>query len=130
MRDNYLDAHERHLEDADLLFDNARWANAEYLYGLSVECGIKALQEAAGQRVRRQHLPNLMQNMNYFEFRGRGHPSRYLLPNEVKTAFGNWSISQRYRHRSQFTMTTAQRCRVGAHAMHRLVTNARKDGWL
>jgi len=130
MNEHYSDAYERHFEDANLLFHNARWANAEYLYGLSVECGIKALQRAVGQTVRRQHLPNLMQNINHFEFRKSGRTSsRYLLPREVRDAFNDWDVSQRYQHRRQFTMTIAQRRKYGAEAMHKLVEQVRKDGW-
>jgi len=41
--EDFLDAHERHWEDAELLFGNRRWANADHLYGLAAECGLKAL---------------------------------------------------------------------------------------
>lgn len=40
---DFVDAHERHWRDAELLWQHQRWANADQLYGLSAECGLKAL---------------------------------------------------------------------------------------
>lgn len=45
---DYGDAHLRHWEDAELLFNDDRWANADQLYGFSAECGLKALMRALG----------------------------------------------------------------------------------
>lgn len=41
-------AAERHREDANTLFENNRWDNAGYHFGLSAECAFKAALEAAG----------------------------------------------------------------------------------
>ena len=38
-RVSFLDAHNRHWKDAELLFCRARLANADQLYGFSAECG-------------------------------------------------------------------------------------------
>lgn len=43
MNTDYLDAHERHWDDAELLKATARHANADHLYGMSAECGLKCL---------------------------------------------------------------------------------------
>lgn len=48
MQADYLDAHERHWEDAEHLFQSGRWANADHLYGLAAECGLKKLMLAFG----------------------------------------------------------------------------------
>ena len=48
---DFIDAHERHWEDAELLFECHRWAGADHLYGFSAECGLKAVMEAAGMEV-------------------------------------------------------------------------------
>ena len=40
---DFADAHRRHWEDAELLHDHGRWANADQLYGFSAECGLKAV---------------------------------------------------------------------------------------
>ena len=49
---DYSDAHRRHWEDAELLFTNARWANADQSYGFSAECGLKAMMQSRGMPVR------------------------------------------------------------------------------
>jgi len=38
---DFLDPHDRHWEDGERLFGVSRWANADHLYGLSAECGLK-----------------------------------------------------------------------------------------
>ncbi len=43
MQADFLDAHERHWQDAELLLTNQRLANADHLYGMSAECGLKRL---------------------------------------------------------------------------------------
>ncbi len=45
---DFLDAHQRHWDDAERLFNAKRWANADHLYGLTAECGIKRLMLAFG----------------------------------------------------------------------------------
>lgn len=48
MNADFLDANARHQHDADLLFDRQRWANADHLYGLAAECGLKRLMVTFG----------------------------------------------------------------------------------
>ena len=48
MQADFLDAHERHWYDAELLFTEQRWANADHLYGIAAECGLKRLMVAFG----------------------------------------------------------------------------------
>ena len=45
MNEDFLDAHMRHWTDAELLYAAQRWANADHLYGISAECGLKGLTE-------------------------------------------------------------------------------------
>ena len=45
MNEDFLDAHLRHWTDAELLYAAQRWANADHLYGISAECGLKGLTE-------------------------------------------------------------------------------------
>ncbi|MGI6300526.1 MAG: hypothetical protein ACOX52_05630 [Verrucomicrobiota bacterium] len=51
MKTDFLDAHHRHWEDAELLKKRGRWANADHLYGLSAECGLKRLMQAFGMEI-------------------------------------------------------------------------------
>lgn len=48
MQADFLDAHERHWGDAERLFQAQRWANADHLYGMAAECGMKRLMLAFG----------------------------------------------------------------------------------
>ncbi len=45
---DFADAHRRHWEDAELLHDHGRWANADQLYGFSAECGLKSVMRILG----------------------------------------------------------------------------------
>jgi len=57
MTADFLDAHERHWTDAEILFAQGRFANADHLYGLSAECGLKWLMRcSACQLTLRQAL--------------------------------------------------------------------------
>lgn len=38
---DFLNAHHRHWTDAELLYSQDRRANADHLYGLSAECGVR-----------------------------------------------------------------------------------------
>jgi hypothetical protein len=51
--DDYLDAYRRHWDDGELLYRADRWANADHLYGLSAECGLKAVMAALGMETER-----------------------------------------------------------------------------
>lgn len=48
MSTDFVDSHDRHLVDANQLFSSGRFANADQLYGFSVECGLKSLMKAFG----------------------------------------------------------------------------------
>ena len=43
MHTDFHDAHERHWADAELLYNEGRWANADHLYRMAAECGLKRL---------------------------------------------------------------------------------------
>lgn len=45
---DFMDAHHRHWEDAELLFNASRWANADHHYGMVAECGLKRLMIVFG----------------------------------------------------------------------------------
>ena len=72
---DFVDAHHRHRADAELLFENDRWANADQLYGFSAECGLKAVMQACGMPVDgatgmptgkyREHLPKIWDDSPY-----------------------------------------------------------------
>lgn len=136
---DFYDAHERHWDDAELLFEKDRLANADHLYGMSAECGLKALMQAFDMpvdperkdprlRKDRVHLDgNLWQR--YESYRS-GHLSgpRYALP--PQDYFRCWRINQRYANRGAFTRERVERHRTGAMRVRELVRRARLEGLL
>ena len=108
---DFADAHRRYLEDAELLFENARWATADHLYGLSAECGLKAIMLRLGmdvddvsgaprEREHRQHLPKFWR---VFEnFAGKHDGARYVGMLSAHRRFDDWSINDRYTHGCNF----------------------------
>lgn len=48
MEPDFLDAHERHWNDAELLFGAKRPANADRSYRVAAESGLKGLMQAFG----------------------------------------------------------------------------------
>jgi hypothetical protein len=51
MNADFLDAHHRHMTDAETLFQAKRIANADQLYGFAAECGLKKLMGIFGMLV-------------------------------------------------------------------------------
>lgn len=136
LKTDFLDAHMRHWDDAELLFNETRWANADHLYGLAVECGLKRLMIAFGMiidpatgspqsRDDRVHANHVW--ARYESYRSGYHDGiNYPLP--AANPFQNWDISQRYAHQSGFTRVVAECHRSGARSIHDLITKAILEG--
>ena len=115
---DFTDAHRRHREDAELLFARDRWANAGHLYGLSAECGLKAVMLSLGMNVdasgtpseqrHRRHMPELWPVFEDFTRRRDG--GAYLALLSDGESFADWSIDHRYANRRHF-----QRSNVTPH---------------
>lgn len=132
---DFADAHSRHWEDAELLRDNGRWANADQLYGFSAECGLKAVMLALGMDVHpttgapkgqhKQHLPRIWPVFE--EFAGGRDGERYLrlLPGDIP--FADWSTDDRYANRTHFRETDVSPHRQAAHAIRGMVESLAQD---
>jgi len=136
MQSDFLDAHERHWEDAEMLHDRDRLANADHLYGISAECGLKRLMLAFGmpfdpQRNRpetredRRHIDNIWHRYDAYRS-GHYRATRYVL--SESTPFADWNSSQRYAHRSNFDQARVQKHREGAAEVREMVRKARLEG--
>lgn len=136
MNTDFLDAHERHWEDAELLSESARHANADHLYGVAAECGLKRLMCAFGMGLDADGRPPPGDRLHadgiwdrYEAYRSSHHlGTGYPLPGT--NPFSDWDVNQRYAHRSGFDGARAGRHRVGAEHVRRLIAQARKDGLL
>jgi HEPN domain-containing protein len=129
--EDFLDAHERHWEDAELLFGDRRWANADHLYGLAAECGLKALWPLITGRPpgrhQRVHVDRLWDQAARLAQGGR-IAQLGTLPN--RNPFHNWSVDQRYASRQHFTDQFVEEHRKGAEEIRNLVLQARRGGMI
>ena len=131
-------AHVRHWHDAELLFEHQRWANADHLYGLSAECGLKALMRHSGMAVgphgaptateHKVHVNELWQVFAAFIRGTIAGRHLHLLP--APNPFAGWSIGDRYAHDRHFDRTWVGPHRSGADAVRGMVARAWEDGVL
>ena len=105
---NYLETCRRHYADAQLLEHEGRVPNAGHLYGVSAECGIKALLVSLGHPTDangnmdksaklREHI-NVLYSLTaqlqiYVSGRGGG---RYLAMIPSLGHFADWQVDHRY----------------------------------
>lgn len=138
MQTDFRDSHSRHWEDAETLYEQGRLANADHLYGIAVECGLKALlyafdlmqfdpeQDRPSSSQDRKHADGIWQRYNHYS---QGLPSvGYGLPDT--NPFSNWRIDQRYWPRNHFTAVKVNSHRQGALTVKDLMRQARLEGWL
>lgn len=138
MSTDFLDAHQRHWDDAERLFSAQRWANADHLYGLAAECGIKRLMLAFGmpfdagknmpaKREDRAHAHAIWARLESYRS-GYGQSTEYALP--VQNPFNDWDISDRYAHQSNFDQGRTLVHKNGAATICDLIKKAQREGLL
>ena len=135
MQVDFDNAHERHWHDAEILWGSSRWANADHLYGLATECGLKRLMQAFGMPLSVEGNPTNREDWvhadkawtRYEAYRSRGGSS-YTLP--LNNPFTDWAINQRYAKHTAFTAPRVEQHRIGAENVHDLVRKAKMDGLL
>lgn len=137
MQSDFLNAHERHWQDAEQLFEAERWANADHLFGLAAECGLKRLMEMMGQGgLTRQdyvHVMEVRKPTNAWErfeaYRnGHLHGPSYVLPSI--NPFQDWDVSQRYANQANFNKSRVEPHRKGANEVGKLIRKAQLEGLL
>jgi hypothetical protein len=134
---DFFDAHQRHFKDADTLYDGSRWANADHLYGLSAECGLKALMQSFGMMLEprgvpenkadRKHMDHLLPRYEHYR---AGHTAGAKYALSVTNEFDDWDISQRYEHQSIITETRVNPHKYAALTIRTLVKQTELDGLL
>ncbi len=136
MTTDFLDAHIRHWKDAELLCTETRWANADHLFGLAAECGLKRLMIAFGMNIdpvtgtpqSRNDRVHANHTWARYESYRSGHHDGVNYPLPAADPFQDWDISQRYAHRNNFTELIAESHRNGARSVHTLITKALWEG--
>nr|WP_314983427.1 SAM-dependent methyltransferase [uncultured Pantoea sp.] len=136
MAADFVDSHSRHFDDANHLFSINRYANADQLYGFSVECGLKSLMMAFGMpfdqnRQVPQNYPDRVhadgvwsRYESYRSAHARG--ANYILSNS--NPFNNWNASQRYENQSSYNIGTVTPHRDAAEQVRQLVKKAQLEG--
>ena len=136
---DFDDAHLRHWNDAELLVDDDRWANADQLYGLSAECGLKALMGAlgrmpvdvSGKPANPKHRKHVQEFWPIFVTFAEGPVgARYVARLPSGTPFADWSVQNRYAHRCHFQHAGVEPHRRAARRVRHMVQRAKQDGLL
>jgi len=132
---DFADAHRRHWEDAELLFEHDRWANADQLYGLSAECGLKAVmlvleipinEKGRPPQEYRKHVQDLWP---VFEtFAGSRNGARFLSVLPADTPFDDWSHHNRYAAGGHFRRENVEPHRAAARGVIPMVQIAMQSG--
>ena len=127
-RADFLAAHHRHWCDAELLFTNKRFANADQLYGYCAECGIKAAMVRFGLSVDeeghpkgqyRSHLPDLW---TLFEAFLESHDAARHLPGlPERNPFENWTVAGRYSRGDYATAGSVGQHRAAAREVAKMI---------
>lgn len=134
MKEDFLDAHKRHWEDAELLYKGSRWANADHLFGVAAECGLKGLTEklkgsslGSGERLHIMEPKKPTNAWDIFETYRSGHTlgPKLTLP---ANPFTNWEVSQRYANKSNFDKARVDPHRQGANIVMELIIKADLEG--
>ena len=126
---DFADAHRRHWEDAELLHDHGRWANADQLYGFSAECGLKSVMRILGMdtdEIGRPEAPAHRKHVQFLwpefiSFAEEKGGARYLghLPHDAP--FQDWSHNDRYASRGHFSEAGTMRHREAARKILAMV---------
>lgn len=135
MQSDFLDAHQRHWDDAESLCQAERWANADHLYGVATECGLKRLMIAFGMvtdptgkpsgQADQKHANKIWARFETYRS-GRVAGTDYVLPSA--NPFSDWDVSDRYAHQSNFDRARAEGHQAGAKIVCDLVKKAQLDG--
>jgi hypothetical protein len=133
---DFLDAHERHWEDAELLMGDNRVANADHLFGISAECGLKCLMRQFGMPMDtdkpKEGKDRIHVNKIWIRFEAyrSGHLQGINYALSLPDPFMNWDVNQRYARRVDFDISRVASHRTGAEAVLNLIKKAKLAGLL
>lgn len=135
---DFGDAHKRHIDDAERLWDAARYPNADHLFGLAAECGLKALMLQLGMKPDSRGVPPAKDRLHINQLTSRylsymrGPQARnkcYQLPwNATTDPFVDWDVSQRYEQSSSFQPSVVGKHRDGARRVAGMVRAGAQQG--
>ena len=140
---DFHQAARRHFNDAELLFNLTRRANAGHLYGFAAECGVKALlvwkgypsDPVSGEIIEKRpnkfrvHIHDLTKNINmvYTFLDGRG-AAKYLAMIPSIGDFSDWKTDHRYYIESELPPSVSSWRNASREIMHMLDQAMLDDG--
>ena len=130
--DDYQDASNRHLHDAESLFAQMpqRLANASHLFGLSAECSLKAIARKFKPNTKfgwgKGHIPGLFSEFQNVSSQIGSNPDLAGHIASIQLQFANWNVNQRYALQTTFVQGSVIDEQVGANAAHLLMSNCLK----
>jgi len=133
---DFADACDRHWEDGESLLADERLANADQLFGLAAECGLKRTMlrlgmnvDAEGVPAEKKHKVHIDRLWDTFQgFASSQNGARYAAQLPASNPFSDWSIHNRYAHRSHFSREVVASHRGGAAAVREVLQQAEFDG--
>lgn len=135
MNTDFGDAHDRHMNDAEILRAAFRLANADHLYGLAAECGLKRLMQAFGMILKPDGKPSEKQDIVHmnkiwprYESYRSGHLQGAAYPLSATNPFADWDVHQRYANQGAFDQQRVDGHRQGAQIVQALLVKAQRDG--
>ena len=135
MSNDFIDAAQRHWNDAEHLAAAMRWPNADQLYAFTAECALKAVMAGLGMKVRPDGSPERPYRIHIDKLWSEFHTlangtgaSTYAAMLAGQNPFHDWSVDQRYWHSSSVTAVQAQLHRRGAETAKQVLNQARIDG--
>lgn len=139
MNVDFADAAQRHFDDAELLRGEQRWPNADQLYGLAAECGLKAVMAALAEKFldadsvpakgrHRVHVDRLWAEFSTFV--AGQEESKYASYLQQPNPFSDWSVDQRYWGSISIGEAEVEPHRQGACQAMGVLKKAKEDGRL
>lgn len=136
MQDDYHDAAKRHWNDANFLFTDKRWANADHLFGFAAECALKEIMlrlleplKSANMFLDRRyfiHIDKLWDEFCSFAEKRKG--ANYVAKMGRANPFQSWRAQQRYVHQINFDENTVEEHRQAAQRTMKLLDEQQLDG--
>lgn len=129
---DFENAHRRHMDDADTLYARNRFANADHLYGLDAECGLKAVMlergilslDDSGKPKRKRYKRRIDELWPEFLLADQREWTRDMRRVAERNPFADWSVDDRYANERRFDETTASPHREAAEVVARMVEAA------
>ncbi|AZV28076.1 SAM-dependent methyltransferase [Pseudomonas syringae] len=135
MNPDFLDAHQRHMVDAESLFLASRLGNADQLYGFAAECGLKKLMHHFGMVIMQNGMPQERDDRvhadgvwdRYDTYRASSvNGANYALPS--LNPFLDWEASQRYANSGDVLLQSVEAHKQAAETVAALVRKALLEG--